>query len=642
MTRALRLCFIFALLAVPAFAQTAATRATLYTEIDTLFADTGADPITPAQLRQSLKNITASSYNGLTDGVVSSTYLPLTGGTLTGVVNTNLNGSSGTPWFTGPILTGTNSTNTAYHIDTFAAQGRYDIRRANGTQASPTALLTGNVIGGFAARGYNGTAYTGTVGSLLFTALGNWAASGTANYGTIATVAIVPQNQTTQVTAATFGNNSLLSLGNAATFPAWTTDGAVFNTMAATYTNGTSSGTVPTIALHSLGVPTLAATSATTYTDAANLYIAGDVVQGTNATLTNSYGLLNAGKTKLSGAVTLGSTINKVTLTAPATGSTLTIADGKTLTASNTLTLTATDGSTLAIGAGGTLGTAAYTASSAYATSAQGTKADNVGAVNGIVKSNGSASFSAASAGTDYVVPAGNVATATALATPRAIYGNNFDGSAALTQIIASTYGGTGNGFAKFSGPTTSEKTFTLPNSSATLLYAGGDAGTPSALVLTNATALPAAQVVAGALADGMTATTQTVGDNDTSLATTAFANAAAKATKLGSHASPDTTGGAITWATSAVYEVWTNTTTTYTLPAASGYDGKAVIFYVTGTNAITIDPNSSEVIVRDGTAQTGGVTLTLTGAAGNYVCLICDGTRWISLGYKGVLAAGS
>ncbi|MEB5234939.1 hypothetical protein RXV21_28535, partial [Pseudomonas aeruginosa] len=42
--------------------------------------------------------------------------------------------------------------------------------------------------------------------------------------------------------------------------------------------------------------------------------------------------------------------------------------------------------------------------------------------------------------------------------------------SAALTQIIASTYGGTGNGFAKFSGPATSEKTFTLPNASVTIL----------------------------------------------------------------------------------------------------------------------------------------------------------------------------
>lgn len=55
------------------------------------------------------------------------------------------------------------------------------------------------------------------------------------------------------------------------------------------------------------------------------------------------------------------------------------------------------------------------------------------------------------------------------LTTPRAIYGNNFDGSAALTQVIASTYGGTGNGFTKFSGPASTEKTFTLPNASDTL-----------------------------------------------------------------------------------------------------------------------------------------------------------------------------
>lgn len=60
--------------------------------------------------------------------------------------------------------------------------------------------------------------------------------------------------------------------------------------------------------------------------------------------------------------------------------------------------------------------------------------------------------------------------SAPTLTTPRAIYGNNFDGSAALTQIIASTYGGTGNGFTKFSGATTAEKTYTLPDASTTIL----------------------------------------------------------------------------------------------------------------------------------------------------------------------------
>jgi hypothetical protein len=63
-----------------------------------------------------------------------------------------------------------------------------------------------------------------------------------------------------------------------------------------------------------------------------------------------------------------------------------------------------------------------------------------------------------------------SVGSAATLTTTRAIYGNNFDGSAALTQVIASTYGGTGNGFTKFSGPATAERTFTLPNSDATIL----------------------------------------------------------------------------------------------------------------------------------------------------------------------------
>ena len=44
-------------------------------------------------------------------------------------------------------------------------------------------------------------------------------------------------------------------------------------------------------------------------------------------------------------------------------------ASGKILTVNNTLTLSGTDGSTLAVGTGGTLGTAAYTASTAYAPS---------------------------------------------------------------------------------------------------------------------------------------------------------------------------------------------------------------------------------------------------------------------------------
>ncbi len=107
-----------------------------------------------------------------------------------------------------------------------------------------------------------------------------------------------------------------------------------------------------------------------------------------------------------------------------------------------------------------------------------------VGTLTGLAKGNGTSAFTAAVAGTDYLTPTGSAAgltgfptlnqnttgSAATLTTARNIYGNSFNGSADLTQVIASTFGGTGNGFTKFSGPTTAEKTFTLPNASATIL----------------------------------------------------------------------------------------------------------------------------------------------------------------------------
>jgi len=70
----------------------------------------------------------------------------------------------------------------------------------------------------------------------------------------------------------------------------------------------------------------------------------GNVVFSTSPTLvTPTLGVASA------------TSVNKVAITAPATGSTLTIAEGKTLTASNTLTFTGTDASSVAFGAGGTV-----------------------------------------------------------------------------------------------------------------------------------------------------------------------------------------------------------------------------------------------------------------------------------------------
>lgn len=84
-----------------------------------------------------------------------------------------------------------------------------------------------------------------------------------------------------------------------------------------------------------------------------------------------------------------------------------------------------------------------------------------------------SGTFSGTSSGTntgDQTSVTGNAGTATALLNARNIYGNSFDGTSSLAQIVTSVFGGTGNGFTKFSGPASSEKTFTLPNASAAIL----------------------------------------------------------------------------------------------------------------------------------------------------------------------------
>ena len=67
--------------------------------------------------------------------------------------------------------------------------------------------------------------------------------------------------------------------------------------------------------------------------------------------------------------------------------------------------------------------------------------------------------------------PANSVSgSAATLTNARTIYGNSFDGSANVTGVIASNFGGTGNGFTKFTGAIGSEKTYTLPNADAVIL----------------------------------------------------------------------------------------------------------------------------------------------------------------------------
>ena len=79
-----------------------------------------------------------------------------------------------------------------------------------------------------------------------------------------------------------------------------------------------------------------------------------------------------------------------------------------------------------------------------------------------------------------------------------------------VSGIIASSNGGTGNGFTKFSGPATSEKTFTLPNASSTLLYEGGTIGATTANT-GRFTTLTATSTISGSNLSGTNTGDQTI-----------------------------------------------------------------------------------------------------------------------------------
>ena len=84
--------------------------------------------------------------------------------------------------------------------------------------------------------------------------------------------------------------------------------------------------------------------------------------------------------------VATATSVNKLTITAPASGSTLTIADGKTLTVSNTLTFTGTDASSVAFGSGGTV---IYSGGNIGAASATSLNSSGLVTGSGFITTNG-------------------------------------------------------------------------------------------------------------------------------------------------------------------------------------------------------------------------------------------------------------
>lgn len=222
---------------------------------------------------------------------------------------------------------------------------------------------------------------------------------------------------------------------------------------------------------------------------------------------------------------------------------------------------------------------------------------------------------------------------ATVLSTTRSIYGNNFDGSAALAQIIASTYGGTGNGFTKFAGPATAERTFTLPNTDATLAYHAENlsvfAATTSAQlagVLSDETGTGTAVFsISPALTGTPTAPTAAGGTNTTQIASTAFVQAAVVASTTGVASIAGNTGAFTlgTGLTNSTNDLRVSLSTATNVLSgdvalnntANYFDGPSMAQGTSGTWSV-----SGSVVLLDATA--GGAV---------YFCKLWDGTTVIA-----------
>lgn len=202
----------------------------------------------------------------------------------------------------------------------------------------------------------------------------------------------------------------------------------------------------------------------------------------------------------------------------------------------------------------------------------------------GILKStNSTGALTIAIAGDFPVLNQNTTGSAATLTTARSIYGGNFDGSADLTNIIASNFGGTGNGFTKFTGPATSEKTFTLPNASAT--------------ILTSNTAVTAAQ-------GGTGITSYTTGDLLYASASTTLSKLAAVAT--GNALISGGTGTAPSWG-----KIGLTTHVSGVLPIASGGTNSSSTL---NNNRIMVSSGGS--IIEASALTNGQILIGSTGAA--------------------------
>jgi hypothetical protein len=315
----------------------------------------------------------------------------------------------------------------------------------------------------------------------------------------------------------------------------------------AAYTNLTSIGSLSNAAgwLHNDGSGNFAYSTPSGYSlpIATTSTLGGVKPDGTSCSVNGSTGVLTCA----------GTYVSPLTLTPQTTG--FTVAGGttsKTLTVAANVNTGTTDG---------TLASAAFTASSAYATAAQGTKADNAGAVTGAVTSNGSATFGQAACG-DLSNGASGCSTtvgtaATHAATDFAAYNATISGIALGSNLDILTFGThLGAGASSYNG-----------SAAATLTSDATSANTASTIVARDASKNFSAGTITAALTGAVNGLTLSLGANSIASNVAVGSNALSSGSLSGTYNTANgyyslysnTTGGFN--AANGAYSLYSNTT---------------------------------------------------------------------------------
>lgn len=318
-----------------------------------------------------------------------------------------------------------------------------------------------------------------------------------------------------------------------------------------------------------------------------------------------------------------GKTYNALTLTAAATG--FTIAGGttsKTLTVSNTLTLAGTDASTLNIGAGGTLGSAAFTASTAYAPAAGSSSVVTVGTVT-------SGTWQGSAIGISY---GGTGATSKAA---------GFNALSPVTTLGDLIYGDGANSNTRLAGNTTTSKRFLTQTGTGTVSAAPGwnaivDGDLPSALTGKTYNGLTLTANATGfQVAGGTTSKTLAVSNNLT------LSGTDGSTLNIGGGG---TLGSAAYTASTAYQPIDADLTAIAALTGTSGFlktNGAGTwsvdtATYLTGNQSITVSGDAS------GAGATAiSLTLASVGTAGTYRSVTTDAKGRVTAGTNPTTLAG-